>query len=276
MLRHLLALTGLLLLAPAAAQAPCPNDFQGGTAPLTCSCAPEAAASGQVWGTGDYTTDSRICRAALHGGAIPAAGGIVLVTPAPGQPRYTGTAAHGVTTLNYGPWPASFNVTAVPTCPETFENEPVPLTCTCTAEAGRTGAVWGTGTYTADSRICRAAIHAGVIPPGGGGTVIVSPAPGQQAYRGTQANGITTTNFGPWRASFTLATASGAPPRRAPAAALPACPTDFEGRTEDLACRCSAAQAARGDIYGTGIFTADSAICRAALHSGVIGSEGGR
>lgn len=275
MRRHLFVLLGLLLLAaPAAAQSPCPADFQAQSAPLACSCSAEAAVSGQVWGTGDYTTDSRICRAAVHAGAIPVSGGIVLVSPAPGHRSYTGTTANGVTTASYGPWPASFTVDAVPSCPQTFENEPAPMTCTCTAEAGRIGAVWGTGTYTTDSRICRAAIHAGVILPGGG-TVIVSPAPGQQAYRGSAANGITTTSFGPWRASFTLAPASGAPPRQAPAAALPACPADFEGRTEDLACRCSAAQVATGDIYGTGIFTADSAICRAARHSGVIGPEGG-
>ncbi|MBP0463778.1 hypothetical protein J5Y09_07640 [Roseomonas sp. PWR1] len=271
-------LPGLLLLlaAPAMAQAPCPADFQAHSAPLVCSCSTEAAVSGKVWGTGDYTTDSRVCRAAVHAGAIPVSGGLVMVSPAEGRPTYTGTTQNGVTTTNYGPWPASFNVDAIQSCPETFENEPAPMTCSCTAEAGRTGTVWGTGTYTTDSRICRAAIHAGAITSTGG-VVLVTPAPGQQAYRGSAANGVTTTNYGPWGGSFTVAPAIGdAPAPRAPAAAaLPACPADFEGRTEDLACRCSAAQIATGTVYGTGIFTADSAICRAARQSGVIGPEGG-
>jgi hypothetical protein len=275
MRRYAFALLGLMLLAaPAAAQSPCPADFQAQSAPLACSCSTEAAVSGQVWGTGDYTTDSRICRAAVHAGAIPVSGGLVLVSPAPGHPRYTGTTANGVTTQNYGPWPASFTVDAVQSCPQTFENEPAPMTCACTAEAGRTGAVWGSGTYTTDSRICRAAIHAGAIQADGG-IVIVTPGPGLASYAGSSANGVTTASFGRWGGSFTVAAATGAPSSRAPAAALPACPADFEGRTEDLACRCSAAQIAIGSVYGTGIFTADSAICRAARQSGVIGPEGG-
>ena len=95
-------------LGSAAAQAPCPADFQNQAAPVTCACAPEAALSGSVWGTGVYTTDSRVCRAAVHAGVIPATGGLVNVVPAPGLPTYAGSAANGITTSNYGPWSASF------------------------------------------------------------------------------------------------------------------------------------------------------------------------
>lgn len=109
MRQFILALGTLFLLgAPAAAQSPCPANFQSQTAPITCACAPEAALSGSVWGTGVYTTDSRVCRAAVHAGVIPVAGGMVNVVPAPGLPTYAGSAANGITTSNYGPWSASF------------------------------------------------------------------------------------------------------------------------------------------------------------------------
>ncbi|WP_198369934.1 LCCL domain-containing protein [Roseomonas rosulenta] len=270
MRRFVLALGTVLFLAgPAAAQSPCPASFQGQTAPMTCACAPEAAVSGGVWGTGTYTTDSRICRAAVHAGAIPALGGVIVVTPAPGLPSYAGSAANGVTTSNYGPWSASFTVAApaaaTAACPDTFQNQAGALTCTCTTEAALSGSVWGTGTYTADSRICRAAIHAGAIPATGG-VVTVTPAPGQQAYAGSAANGVTTSNYGPWSASFTVA---------APGVQAAACPANFEGRNAPLSCSCTPDQAMSGSVWGTGIYTTDSRVCRAAVHAGVIPAAGG-
>jgi predicted nucleic acid-binding Zn ribbon protein len=270
MLRRLMVLAGLLLwTGHAAAQAPCPNDFQGQTAAVTCSCATEAALSGSVWGTGTYTTDSRVCRAAVHAGAIPATGGVVVVTPAPGLSAYAGSAANGITTSNYGPWGASFTVVApaaaAAACPATFQNESSALTCTCTTEAALSGTVWGSGTYTADSRICRAAIHAGAIPATGG-VVVVTPAPGLTAYAGSAANGITTSNYGPWSASFTVA---------APGVQAAACPANFEGRTAPVTCACTPDQAMSGSVWGSGIYTTDSRVCRAAVHAGVIPASGG-
>jgi len=271
MLRLVMALGGLLLIAaPATAQTACPSDFQGQSTALTCACAPEATASGTVWGSGTYTSDSRICRAAVHAGAIPASGGVVVVTPAPGLPSYAGSAANGVTTSNYGSWGGSFTVaapaSAAAACPASFANQAAPLTCTCTAEAGMSGAVWGSGTYTADSRICRAAIHAGAIPASGG-TVAVLPAPGQASYAGGTANGVTTTTYGPWAASFTFGMAA------APQAG--ACPANFEGQAAPVTCACAADQAASGSVWGTGIYTTDSRVCRAAVHAGIIAPGGG-
>ena len=270
MRRAILALGWLVLLAaPAAAQAPCPTDFQGQSAAVTCSCAPEAAMSGTVWGSGTYTTDSRICRAAVHAGAIPATGGVIVVTPAPGLPAYAGSAANGITTSNYGPWSASFTVvapaSAAAACPATFQNQAGLLTCACTTEAALSGTVWGSGIYTADSRICRAAIHAGAIPATGG-TVNVVPAPGQQAYAGSVANGITTSNYGPWSASFSFAPAS---------AQAAACPANFEGQTAPVTCACTPDQAMTGSVWGTGVYTTDSRVCRAAVHAGIIAASGG-
>ncbi|MBR0642428.1 LCCL domain-containing protein [Plastoroseomonas hellenica] len=107
----------LLLLAMAMpdsvqAQAACPLNFEGRSNPTSCLCRGEGMLSGPVWGSGPYTSDSHVCRAALHAGAVPAAGGLVTVTPEPGRPSYRGGSANGVSTMDYGPWQASFSVTA--------------------------------------------------------------------------------------------------------------------------------------------------------------------
>jgi predicted nucleic acid-binding Zn ribbon protein len=272
-MRRVLLTLGLLglMAAPAVAQAPCPTNFENQPGPVTCRCAPEAAMSGSVWGSGTYTTDSRVCRAAVHAGAIPASGGVIVVTPAPGLPAYAGSAAHGITTSNYGPWRASFTVAApgaaAAACPNNFQNQSAPLTCTCTTEAALSGSVWGSGTYTSDSRICRAAIHAGAIPATGG-VVTVTPAPGQQSYSGSAANGITTSNYGPWSASFTFG-------GKTEGAAAAACPNNFEGRTAPVSCACAPEAAMSGSVWGTGIYTTDSRVCRAAVHAGMIPATGG-
>ena len=75
-----------------------------------CSCA--AVGTGPVWGTNPYTSDSAVCRAARHAGVIGANGGVVHLTPAPGQDRYGGSARNGVVTDSYGPWSRSFRVSA--------------------------------------------------------------------------------------------------------------------------------------------------------------------
>ncbi|MFN6954950.1 MAG: LCCL domain-containing protein [Acetobacteraceae bacterium] len=101
---RLLAFLALLLgvgAAPALAQTPCPANFWGQAAPITCMCTAQAiAGTGTVWGTGVYTTDSAVCRAARHANAVPAEGGMVTITPAPGLPAYVGSAANGITTAN--------------------------------------------------------------------------------------------------------------------------------------------------------------------------------
>ncbi|MEO3472631.1 LCCL domain-containing protein [Roseomonas sp. CAU 1739] len=265
---------GLLAIgtAPAFAQPACPIDFQSQSASMTCRCAPDAAVAGMVWGSGPYTTDSRVCRAALHAGAIPASGGVVLVAPAAGLQGYDGSTANGVTTSDYGAWPGSFTVAApgavASACPADFQNQAAPITCACMADAALSGTVWGSGTYTNDSRVCRAAIHAGAIPVTGG-TVTVTPAPGQQAYQGSTANGIATEDYGPWAGSFTVAAASAAP------VAAAACPADFQNRSTPLSCTCTADAAMAGVVWGSGTYTTDSRICRAAVHAGVIPVTGG-
>jgi hypothetical protein len=70
--------------------------------------------------------------------------------------------------------------------------------------AACTGSVWGSDTYTTDSSICVAAVHAGATDVGGGYVKVTTTA-GQQSYKGTTKNGVTTSDWGPFDKSFTVA-----------------------------------------------------------------------
>ena len=78
------------------------------------SCASGSAdCGGTVWGSGIYTDDSRLCRAAIHDGVIPASGGTLRVIELPGQNPYDSTTQNGITTNAYGSWGASCSFAAV-------------------------------------------------------------------------------------------------------------------------------------------------------------------
>ena len=78
------------------------------------------------------------------------------------------------------------------------------ITAICPKDCGLSYSVWGTGDYTTDSSICAAAVHAGVLQAKEGGKVKVSIAAGKQSYQGTQANGVTSRNWGSYDSSFTV------------------------------------------------------------------------
>lgn len=73
-----------------------------------------------VYGTGVYTDNSSVCRAAIHSGAIlDSDGGIVEVRVEPGKKNYIGTTKHNIESLdNPSPWDRSFTVQKYnPYCP---------------------------------------------------------------------------------------------------------------------------------------------------------------
>jgi len=73
-----------------------------------------------VYGTGVYTDNSSICRAAIHSGAmIDSEGGIVEVRIEPGKKNYLGSTKHNIETNdNPSPWDKSFKVQKFnPFCP---------------------------------------------------------------------------------------------------------------------------------------------------------------
>ena len=67
---------------------------------------------------------------------------------------------------------------------------------------GEASAVWGTNVYTDDSSICTAAVHAGLITLADGGEVTFRLIPGEESYAGSSANGIDSSDYGSWGASF--------------------------------------------------------------------------
>jgi hypothetical protein len=76
-----------------------------------------------------------------------------------------------------------------------------PLHFTCPS-GGTIEEVWGTDSYTDDSSICTAAVHAGRITLDDGGEIAIEVREGAD-YTGSTRNGITTDSYdGGWRHAF--------------------------------------------------------------------------
>lgn len=67
-----------------------------------------------------------------------------------------------------------------------------------------TGAVYGTGTYTADSDLATVAVHAGLLKDGEKGAVTVTIVATPNEFSGTTANGITSSSWADFPAAFTV------------------------------------------------------------------------
>lgn len=289
------------------------------------SC-PASCEQGSVYGTGVYTADTSICRAGVHAGALPAEGGTVTVVLQPGRLAYRGSDQNGIKSRDYGKYSRSYavvaagapgeSVTAGTAAPasgaaaadsalieagcsfdarQLTSKEGASFRVACPAGCDQ-GSLYGTGVYTADSSICRAGVHSGVIPETGG-VVTITLEPGRPAYRGSDQNGIKSRDYGKYSSSFAIVTAGGAPAGGgaegaavpAPATAAPAtarndvieagCTYDArqldgkDGTTFRVA--CPAGCDTPSSTYGTGVYTADSPICKSAIHSGAIPSSGG-
>jgi hypothetical protein len=76
------------------------GSYPGGAGPVICSC--DGSESGPVWGSGPYTSDSNLCVAARHAGAITHEGGVVTVLGLGGLNGYAGSVRNGVTTSGWG------------------------------------------------------------------------------------------------------------------------------------------------------------------------------
>lgn len=142
--------------------------------------------------------------------------------------------------------------------------------CLCPPPAQSTGAVWGSGPYTLDSSICQAAAHAGVITANGGPVLAVA-LEGLDSYDGSLANGVQTSTWGSYDASFMFETANAAPVKYGTGGDC----AGFPQSLDTVTCSCTAQATAKGTFWGNDPYTIDSDICIAARHSGIIGPEGG-
>lgn len=159
------------------------------------------------------------------------------------------------------------------------EGEPCPsrmyagrdeLICRCSATAGG-NPVWGTDTYTDDSALCHAALHAGAMPQTGG-VIRVRRAPGRDSYEGSARNGISSRGYGSYESSIVfdspqaLARALGG---------VPLCPVLYSAAPPGMSGDCMCEPGRTGPTWGTNPYTTDSAVCSAAHHAGLIDSKAG-
>ncbi|KAI3428817.1 hypothetical protein D9Q98_007634 [Chlorella vulgaris] len=245
------------------------------------------APGGYLYGTNTYTSDSRICRAAIHAGKITNSGGQFTLYYAKGLASYTGNTKNGITSLKYGAWTSSFKF-AGPALPPTIDCKKtnaardvvgvgdVPysrskLNVTCPAGCLSAGSsIYGAGAYTSDSPICLAAIHAGVIKSTGG-TFTIYDFPGQASYRGFSANGIVSKSYGSWGHSY----------RMRPVTTLACGSTNTANLLVNTTLPTAFATCppncydAGGDAYGYLNYRSNSRVCLAAQHAGVITGNGG-
>ncbi|WP_127106844.1 LCCL domain-containing protein [Pararhodobacter zhoushanensis] len=180
------------------------------------------SASGAIWGTGVYTDDSPLARAAVHAGLLQVGQtGVVTVTVVPGQTSYNGTSSNGVESRAYGRWNGSYRL-AMPVAPPPVDVLPDPGNMTryrgqngqvlrFEVTGATSGSVWGSDVYTDDSTIARAAVHAGVLRVGETGVVAVTVLPGRDGYAASRRNGIDSTAYGRWQGSYSFLIEPGAP-----------------------------------------------------------------
>ncbi|XP_078603261.1 uncharacterized protein LOC144877227 [Branchiostoma floridae x Branchiostoma japonicum] len=204
-----LCISSLLPVAESDVTVSCSKDFSGfNDDTVNVSCPARCISAGKsVWGTGVYTDDSGICRAAIHDGRITDDGGQVTVYRWPGQDSYQSSYNNGIQTRSYsGSWPVSFAFTRdtvwCSTDSGVFDDDPFTVTCPAGCSPYQwSRRVWGTGVYRSDSSICRAAIHDGRLTDDGG-QVTVYRWPGQDSYQSSTQNGVQTEDYTNWNSRY--------------------------------------------------------------------------
>ena len=141
---------------------------------------------------------------------------------------------------------------------------------------GTASNVWGTDIYTDDSSVCTAAVHAGGITIAGGGTVTIEIRPGQQSYRGSTQNGITSASYPAWSGSYVLVSTTPASPGVGVGGATwDATAAAFRTYLSARFAYTCPANGKAGAVWGTDVYTDDSSVCTAAVHAGLITVAGG-
>lgn len=152
------------------------------------------------------------------------------------------------------------------------------LTLRC-SPGGTAHSVWGSDIYTADSSICTAGVHSGLISYERGGTVTIELRPGRPIYGCSERSGVTTSCYGSYQHSFVFKTPNTEAVVREAEDQTPvlwnasAGMVAFEvGKTLKFKCPANGSE---GSVWGTDIYTLDSSICSAAVHAGKIKLDSG-
>lgn len=136
---------------------------------------------------------------------------------------------------------------------------------------GTIDTVWGTDTYTADSSICNAAVHAGLITSQNGGNVRLKIKNGLSQYIGSTRNRVNSLMYSSFDVSYSFLNistgneiGSTTPPIMISGVRI----TTFRGSNETVYSFICAANGSVGSLWGTGTYTDDSVVCTAAAHIG--------
>jgi archaellum component FlaG (FlaF/FlaG flagellin family) len=259
---------------------------------------------GSVWGgsNGIYTDDSRLGKAAVHAGLLKVGQeGVVKVAIIAGQQKYTGNTQNGITTNNYGAYQGSYkfignatnttnteNTTSTVSTTTGIINDPgsmtsyrknTGLTYSVKVTGTDQGSVWGgsNGIYTDDSRLGKAAVHAGLLRIGETGVVKVTILEGQSSYKGSTDNGISTTNYGSYQGSYKFEEGSGGTLSVAEINKDPGNIVSLRNNNGRIySIRVTGTN--QGSVWGgaDGVYTDDSRLGKAAVHAGLlkVGQEG--
>ena len=177
--------------------------------------------SGSIYGTDIYTDDSDLSTAAVHAGLLKVGEkGVVKVTILPGQASHSSSTRHGITSSPWSAYPGSYKVEPIPggsraaasfskTLPDpgsmwSYEKHVGQSFEFQVTGSTSGGSIWGTGTYTGDSQLPVAAVHAGVLRDGESGVVKVTILAGDSRYLGSSRNGISSYDYGTYPFSYRI------------------------------------------------------------------------
>ena len=152
------------------------------------------------------------------------------------------------------------------------------LTLAC-SPGGTAHSVWGSDVYTADSSICTAAVHSGLITFQQGGSVTIELRPGRSIYGTSERNGVTPSVYGSYGSSFVFKTPNTESVLREADEQTPVLwntsatmASGDNSKTWKFKCPANGKEAT---VWGTDIYTLDSSICNAAVHAGKLTVETG-
>lgn len=200
------------------------SDWRGQRGQVKTAYCPASGITATVWGSTLHTDDSSICTAAVHSLATFTAqsGGTVQFEMLDGRNSYVARQKNGVAALEWGAWESSFRIiSGVPgkRPNEIGNNTELEISWSTTgarvrsksglqrvrcAAIGDEQAVWGNDSYSDNSSVCTAAVHAGLITTQGGGVVTLVPAAVRQNFVAAMRNGVASLALNAPGASFTL------------------------------------------------------------------------
>ena len=130
-----------------------------------------------------------------------------------------------------------------------------------------TGTIWGDGVYTDDSPVATVAVHAGVLRDGERGVVAVTIRPGRDRYPGGMRNGVASQAYGGFGGSYEVkkTNVAAAGPRLDAAPAF----SSLRGKAGEVL-YISLTGSTAGVVWGSDVYTDDSALPAAAVHAGVL------